>query len=98
MSEKLLKNEAGFKLLSPCVCLRLEYMEKSKHLQDQLKELKSEIESLKLEEQQQAGIYNLRSYTEPSYIPHSNVRNTHGYWYSWKIGIVTWSCNIKQTS
>uniref|UniRef100_A0AAY5EY41 Merlin n=1 Tax=Electrophorus electricus TaxID=8005 RepID=A0AAY5EY41_ELEEL len=32
---------------------RLEYMEKSKHLQDQLKELKSEIESLKLEEQQQ---------------------------------------------
>uniref|UniRef100_A0AAR2KF38 Merlin n=1 Tax=Pygocentrus nattereri TaxID=42514 RepID=A0AAR2KF38_PYGNA len=34
---------------------RLEYMEKSKHLQDQLKELKSEIESLKLEEQQQAG-------------------------------------------
>uniref|UniRef100_A0A3B4UZY4 NF2, moesin-ezrin-radixin like (MERLIN) tumor suppressor b n=1 Tax=Seriola dumerili TaxID=41447 RepID=A0A3B4UZY4_SERDU len=29
---------------------RLEYMEKSKHLQDQLKELKSEIESLKLEE------------------------------------------------
>uniref|UniRef100_A0A673H7F8 Merlin-like n=1 Tax=Sinocyclocheilus rhinocerous TaxID=307959 RepID=A0A673H7F8_9TELE len=36
---------------------RLEYMEKSKHLQDQLKELKSEIESLKLEEQQQAGLY-----------------------------------------
>uniref|UniRef100_A0A8C9XVL2 NF2, moesin-ezrin-radixin like (MERLIN) tumor suppressor b n=1 Tax=Sander lucioperca TaxID=283035 RepID=A0A8C9XVL2_SANLU len=29
---------------------RLEYMEKSKHLQDQLKELKTEIESLKLEE------------------------------------------------
>ena len=28
-------------------------MEKSKHLQDQLKELKTEIESLKLEEQQQ---------------------------------------------
>uniref|UniRef100_A0A8C1J6F9 Neurofibromin 2b (merlin) n=1 Tax=Cyprinus carpio TaxID=7962 RepID=A0A8C1J6F9_CYPCA len=41
---------------------RLEYMEKSKHLQDQLKELKSEIESLKLEEQQQAGLYSLRSY------------------------------------
>uniref|UniRef100_A0A671TY46 NF2, moesin-ezrin-radixin like (MERLIN) tumor suppressor b n=1 Tax=Sparus aurata TaxID=8175 RepID=A0A671TY46_SPAAU len=41
---------------------RLEYMEKSKHLQDQLKELKTEIESLKLEEQQQqAGLYNLRS-------------------------------------
>uniref|UniRef100_A0A8C1J5P3 Neurofibromin 2b (merlin) n=1 Tax=Cyprinus carpio TaxID=7962 RepID=A0A8C1J5P3_CYPCA len=39
---------------------RLEYMEKSKHLQDQLKELKSEIESLKLEEQQQAGLYSLR--------------------------------------
>uniref|UniRef100_A0A3B4Y799 NF2, moesin-ezrin-radixin like (MERLIN) tumor suppressor b n=1 Tax=Seriola lalandi dorsalis TaxID=1841481 RepID=A0A3B4Y799_SERLL len=39
---------------------RLEYMEKSKHLQDQLKELKSEIESLKLEEQQQqAGLYGL---------------------------------------
>ncbi|XP_017348502.2 NF2, moesin-ezrin-radixin like (MERLIN) tumor suppressor b isoform X2 [Ictalurus punctatus] len=57
---------------------RLEYMEKSKHLQDQLKELKSEIESLKLEEQQQqAGLYNLRGYAEPSYIPHSNVRHTH---------------------
>ncbi|XP_053504863.1 NF2, moesin-ezrin-radixin like (MERLIN) tumor suppressor b isoform X1 [Ictalurus furcatus] len=57
---------------------RLEYMEKSKHLQDQLKELKSEIESLKLEEQQQqAGLYNLRGYAEPPYIPHSNVRYTH---------------------
>uniref|UniRef100_A0A3Q1AQA7 FERM domain-containing protein n=1 Tax=Amphiprion ocellaris TaxID=80972 RepID=A0A3Q1AQA7_AMPOC len=43
---------------------RLEYMEKSKHLQDQLKELKSEIESLKLEEQQQqAGLYGLHSET-----------------------------------
>uniref|UniRef100_A0A665WPY4 Merlin-like n=1 Tax=Echeneis naucrates TaxID=173247 RepID=A0A665WPY4_ECHNA len=42
---------------------RLEYMEKSKHLQDQLKELKSEIESLKLEEQQQqAGLYGLHIY------------------------------------
>uniref|UniRef100_A0A8D3D4Q2 FERM domain-containing protein n=1 Tax=Scophthalmus maximus TaxID=52904 RepID=A0A8D3D4Q2_SCOMX len=41
---------------------RLEYMEKSKHLQDQLKELKTEIESLKLEEQQQqAGVYSLHS-------------------------------------
>lgn len=55
-------------------------MEKSKHLQDQLKELKTEIESLKLEEQQQqAGLYNLcseaRGYVqEPVYIPHSNVR------------------------
>uniref|UniRef100_A0A8C5AHM9 NF2, moesin-ezrin-radixin like (MERLIN) tumor suppressor b n=1 Tax=Gadus morhua TaxID=8049 RepID=A0A8C5AHM9_GADMO len=41
---------------------RLEYMEKSKHLQDQLKELKTEIESLKLEEQQQqqASLYSLR--------------------------------------
>uniref|UniRef100_A0AAQ5YSY1 FERM domain-containing protein n=1 Tax=Amphiprion ocellaris TaxID=80972 RepID=A0AAQ5YSY1_AMPOC len=58
---------------------RLEYMEKSKHLQDQLKELKSEIESLKLEEQQQqAGLYGLHSEArgyvqEPVYIPHSNV-------------------------
>uniref|UniRef100_A0A4W4EII9 Merlin n=1 Tax=Electrophorus electricus TaxID=8005 RepID=A0A4W4EII9_ELEEL len=50
---------------------RLEYMEKSKHLQDQLKELKSEIESLKLEEQQQqqqAGLYNLRGYRNSSYM------------------------------
>uniref|UniRef100_A0A6Q2WQV1 FERM domain-containing protein n=1 Tax=Esox lucius TaxID=8010 RepID=A0A6Q2WQV1_ESOLU len=39
-------------------CPRLEYMEKSKHLQDQLKELKSEIESLKLEEQQQQAMFN----------------------------------------
>lgn len=60
-------------------CCRLEYMEKSKHLQDQLKELKTEIESLKLEEQQQqASLYNLRSEArgyiqEPVFIPHSNV-------------------------
>uniref|UniRef100_A0A3Q4G5U0 NF2, moesin-ezrin-radixin like (MERLIN) tumor suppressor b n=1 Tax=Neolamprologus brichardi TaxID=32507 RepID=A0A3Q4G5U0_NEOBR len=63
---------------------RLEYMEKSKHLQDQLKELKSEIESLKLEEQQQqqASLYNLHSEArgyipEPVYIAHSNVRMSH---------------------
>ncbi|XP_053504864.1 NF2, moesin-ezrin-radixin like (MERLIN) tumor suppressor b isoform X2 [Ictalurus furcatus] len=57
---------------------RLEYMEKSKHLQDQLKELKSEIESLKLEEQQQqAGLYNLRGYAEPPYIPHSNRNSAY---------------------
>lgn len=55
-------------------------MEKSKHLQDQLKELKSEIESLKLEEQQQqASVYSLHSEArgyvqEPVYLPHSNVR------------------------
>lgn len=57
-------------------------MEKSKHLQDQLKELKTEIESLKLEEQQQqqqqAGLYShhseARGYMpEPVYLPHSNV-------------------------
>uniref|UniRef100_A0A8D0CIU8 NF2, moesin-ezrin-radixin like (MERLIN) tumor suppressor b n=1 Tax=Scleropages formosus TaxID=113540 RepID=A0A8D0CIU8_SCLFO len=56
---------------------RLEYMEKSKHLQDQLKELKSEIESLKLEEQQQGGLFahrgDARVYVDPPYIPHSNV-------------------------
>lgn len=63
---------------------RLEYMEKSKHLQDQLKELKSEIESLKLEEQQQqqqqqqANLYSLHSEArgyvqDPLYITHSNV-------------------------
>ncbi|KAF3840975.1 hypothetical protein F7725_006837, partial [Dissostichus mawsoni] len=57
---------------------RLEYMEKSKHLQDQLKELKTEIESLKLEEQQQqAGVYTLRHEArgynqEPVYLPQSN--------------------------
>lgn len=56
---------------------RLEYMEKSKHLQDQLKELKSEIESLKLEEQQQAGVYNLRSYAEPPFIPPSNRNSAY---------------------
>ena len=59
------------------VVCRLEYMEKSKHLQDQLKELKSEIESLKLEEQQQAGVFahrgEARAHPDPPYIPHSNV-------------------------
>lgn len=69
----------SFWLLMGCCRCRLEYMEKSKHLQDQLKELKTEIESLKLEEQQQqAGLYSLRGDTrgyvqEPVYIPHSNV-------------------------
>ncbi|KAM3869347.1 NF2, moesin-ezrin-radixin like (MERLIN) tumor suppressor b [Diretmus argenteus] len=62
---------------------RLEYMEKSKHLQDQLKELKTEIESLKLEEQQQqASLYSLRSEArgyvpEPLYIPHSNRNSAY---------------------
>ncbi|KAL7389769.1 hypothetical protein ABVT39_009529 [Epinephelus coioides] len=62
---------------------RLEYMEKSKHLQDQLKELKTEIESLKLEEQQQqAGLYSLRNEArgyiqEPVYIPHSNRNSAY---------------------
>lgn len=63
-------------------------MEKSKHLQDQLKELKSEIESLKLEEQQQqAGLYSLRSeargYTQEAvYLPHSNVRGVRNVDYN----------------
>uniref|UniRef100_A0A8C5A256 NF2, moesin-ezrin-radixin like (MERLIN) tumor suppressor b n=1 Tax=Gadus morhua TaxID=8049 RepID=A0A8C5A256_GADMO len=59
---------------------RLEYMEKSKHLQDQLKELKTEIESLKLEEQQQqqASLYSLRGdvrqYAQPHYAqPHKTA-------------------------
>ncbi|XP_063059070.1 NF2, moesin-ezrin-radixin like (MERLIN) tumor suppressor b isoform X2 [Engraulis encrasicolus] len=63
---------------------RLEYMEKSKHLQDQLKELKSEIESLKLEEQQQqAGLFGLpppqarAAYQEPMYLPHSNRNSAY---------------------
>ncbi|XP_038821265.1 neurofibromin 2b (merlin) isoform X3 [Salvelinus namaycush] len=62
---------------------RLEYVEKSKHLQDQLKELKSEIESLKLEEQQQqAGVYSLRNEArgyppEPPYMPHSNRNSAY---------------------
>uniref|UniRef100_A0A8C3G136 NF2, moesin-ezrin-radixin like (MERLIN) tumor suppressor b n=1 Tax=Cyclopterus lumpus TaxID=8103 RepID=A0A8C3G136_CYCLU len=52
---------------------RLEYMEKSKHLQDQLKELKTEIESLKLEEQQQqAGVYSLRNEAR-GYVPEANT-------------------------
>uniref|UniRef100_A0A3P8NV53 FERM domain-containing protein n=1 Tax=Astatotilapia calliptera TaxID=8154 RepID=A0A3P8NV53_ASTCA len=62
---------------------RLEYMEKSKHLQDQLKELKSEIESLKLEEQQQqqASLYNLHSEArgyipEPVYIHKLGLQET----------------------
>lgn len=33
-------------------CCRVEYMEKSKHLQEQLNELKTEIESLKLKERE----------------------------------------------
>lgn len=36
------------------VCDRVEYMEKSKHLQEQLNELKTEIEALKLKERETA--------------------------------------------
>ncbi|MGH0176863.1 UNVERIFIED_CONTAM: hypothetical protein FKN15_006139 [Acipenser sinensis] len=50
---------------------RLEYVEKSKNLQDQLKELKTEIESLKLEEQQ-AGMFPHRGEAR-AYPPLSNV-------------------------
>ncbi|XP_033906600.1 merlin-like isoform X1 [Acipenser ruthenus] len=49
---------------------RLEYVEKSKNLQDQLKELKTEIESLKLEEQQ-AGMFPHRGEAR-AYPPLSN--------------------------
>ncbi|XP_051786691.1 NF2, moesin-ezrin-radixin like (MERLIN) tumor suppressor b isoform X2 [Erpetoichthys calabaricus] len=55
---------------------RLDYIEKSKNLQEQLKELKSEIESLKLEEQH-SGIFSsnrdLRDYAEAAYFPISRV-------------------------
>lgn len=37
-----------------CVCFRVEYMERSKHLQEQLNELKTEIEALKLKERETA--------------------------------------------
>ncbi|KAG2459482.1 TYW1 synthase, partial [Polypterus senegalus] len=62
---------------------RLDYIEKSKNLQEQLKELKSEIESLKLEEQH-SGIFSsnrdLRDYAEAAYFPISRV--------SWVVGSV----------
>nr|XP_061801002.1 merlin-like [Nerophis lumbriciformis] len=50
---------------------RLEYMEKSKHLQDQLKELKSEIESLKLEEQQQ------QQQQQQHHLPHQQAASVY---------------------
>uniref|UniRef100_A0A4W5NLQ5 NF2, moesin-ezrin-radixin like (MERLIN) tumor suppressor n=1 Tax=Hucho hucho TaxID=62062 RepID=A0A4W5NLQ5_9TELE len=43
---------------------KVEYMEKSKHLQEQLNELKTEIESLKLKERE-TGINKLSSQPEP---------------------------------
>uniref|UniRef100_A0A671TX98 NF2, moesin-ezrin-radixin like (MERLIN) tumor suppressor b n=1 Tax=Sparus aurata TaxID=8175 RepID=A0A671TX98_SPAAU len=59
---------------------RLEYMEKSKHLQDQLKELKTEIESLKLEEQQQQADCTTCHTTAPStcllYVMNTLIRVT----------------------
>lgn len=42
-------------LIQGCsLCVRVEYMEKSKHLQEQLNELKTEIEALKLKERETA--------------------------------------------
>lgn len=44
-----------FKCVLTYLCLhRVEYMEKSRHLQEQLNELKTEIESLKLKERESA--------------------------------------------
>ncbi|KAM9782362.1 merlin-like isoform X2 [Syngnathus typhle] len=54
---------------------RLEYMEKSKHLQDQLKELKTEIESLKLEEQQQQQ--QQQHHHHHPHLPHEQVYTLH---------------------
>ncbi|XP_055514016.1 NF2, moesin-ezrin-radixin like (MERLIN) tumor suppressor b isoform X2 [Leucoraja erinacea] len=54
---------------------RVEYMEKSKHLQEQLKELKTEIEALKLEERQaNMGIPTnaTMEFSDNAYTPLSN--------------------------
>ncbi|XP_069768174.1 NF2, moesin-ezrin-radixin like (MERLIN) tumor suppressor b isoform X2 [Narcine bancroftii] len=55
---------------------RVEYMEKSKHLQEQLKELKTEIEALKLEERHaNMGIPSTETmeFSDNAYTPLSNL-------------------------
>lgn len=46
------KRRQSLRLTFAPVTFRVEYMEKSKHLQEQLNELKTEIESLKLKERE----------------------------------------------
>uniref|UniRef100_H3BHZ9 NF2, moesin-ezrin-radixin like (MERLIN) tumor suppressor b n=1 Tax=Latimeria chalumnae TaxID=7897 RepID=H3BHZ9_LATCH len=54
---------------------RLEYMEKSKSLQDQIKELKSEIDSLKLEEQQAGLLFYCSEALGFPEAPYSSIEN-----------------------
>lgn len=54
--------------------LRVEYMEKSKHLQEQLNELKTEIESLKLKERETPLDIIHNQNTEQGTSKHSNFK------------------------
>lgn len=54
--------------------LRVEYMEKSKHLQEQLNELKTEIESLKLKERETPLDIIHNQNTEEGTSKHSNFK------------------------
>lgn len=53
---------------------RVEYMEKSKHLQEQLNELKTEIESLKLKERETPLDVIHNQNTEQGTSKHSNFK------------------------
>lgn len=53
---------------------RVEYMEKSKHLQEQLNELKTEIESLKLKERETPLDIIHNQNTEQGTSKHSNFK------------------------
>lgn len=53
---------------------RVEYMEKSKHLQEQLNELKTEIESLKLKERETSLDIIHNQNTEQGTSKHSNFK------------------------
>uniref|UniRef100_A0A8C8G2X0 FERM domain-containing protein n=1 Tax=Oncorhynchus tshawytscha TaxID=74940 RepID=A0A8C8G2X0_ONCTS len=57
-----------------CGPLRVEYMEKSKHLQEQLNELKTEIESLKLKERETPLDILHNENTEKGTSKHSNFK------------------------
>ena len=62
----------------------MEYLEKSKHLHKQLKDLKSEIEVLKVEEKQS----NLDSLHEMNAIKGENKYST--------LGKVSWVCPLRR--
>lgn len=71
------------------ILFRVEYMEKSKHLQEQLNELKTEIESLKMKERETPLDIIHNQNTEQGTSKHSNLK---------KVNLSLAACNAVQVT